>query len=86
MHQRCSSHTDVRLLLPYLAAVSPTYLLLLLCVPMHICVLRERLSQQPSTDEFVAHAALIAEVEAQRPAMDAEYDAVSTTCCDVAVT
>jgi hypothetical protein len=36
------------------------------------------LSQQPSTaDEFVAHAALIAEVEAQRPAMDAEFDAVS---------
>ncbi|WIA37814.1 hypothetical protein OEZ86_014676 [Tetradesmus obliquus] len=39
---------------------------------------RERLSQQPSTaDEFVAHAALIAEVEAQRPAMDAEFDKVS---------
>jgi hypothetical protein len=39
---------------------------------------REHLSQQPSTaDEFVAHATLIAEVEAQRPAMDAEFDAVS---------
>lgn len=38
----------------------------------------ERLSRQPSSpEEFVAHAALIAEVEAARPAMDKEYDHVS---------
>jgi hypothetical protein len=40
----------------------------------------ERLSRQPSSpEEFVAHAALIAEVEAARPAMDKEYDHVSGT-------
>jgi hypothetical protein len=37
----------------------------------------ERLGRQPgSPEEFVAHAALIAEVEAARPDMDKEYDLV----------
>jgi len=37
----------------------------------------ECLSRQPTTaEEFVAHAALIAEVEAARPEMDREYDHV----------
>jgi hypothetical protein len=48
-----------------------------------ICAVRvhdynERLGRQPSNpEEFVAHAALIAEVEAARPEMDKEYDHVS---------
>lgn len=38
---------------------------------------KERLSQQPGNpEEFVAHAALIAEVEGARPDMDKEYDLV----------
>jgi hypothetical protein len=51
--------------------------------PVHMCNCRvrgydERLSRQPSSpEEFVAHAGLIAEVEAARPAMDKEYDHVS---------
>lgn len=39
---------------------------------------REHLGQQPSSPEdFVAHLQLVAEVEAQRPAMDKQFDAVS---------
>ncbi len=38
----------------------------------------ERLSRQPTNpEEFVEHAALIAQVEAARPDMDKEYDHVS---------
>lgn len=38
----------------------------------------ERLGRQPSSpEEFVAHAALITEVEIARPDMDKDYDHVS---------
>lgn len=69
--QRCLS--ELHTLLPQLAAAAYSNFM------NRVSDYRKRLGQQPaSPEEFVAHMQLTAEIEAQRPVMDKQFDSVST--------